>query len=158
MRILFYLVIGVGIVFLIGLEFLWLSPDYNIGTVESGSMSPALNPGDLVITTRPQEKIKPGIVVIYNQGNEVIIHRVVKIEDGQLKTKGDAQEQPDQWLVPISGVKGVYLFKIPRLGYLASFIGTPFYQVSIGMFFIALIVVYGSLRKKEVKSETAKLD
>ena len=151
MRTFFYLVISVGIVFLVGLEFLWLSPDYDIGTVEGESMSSALNPGDLIITARPQGKTKPGMIVIYNQGNEVIIHRVVLIENGQLRIKGDAQEQPDQWLVPVSKVKGVYLSKIPHLCHLVSFIRTPFYQVSIGMFFIALTVVYERKKKDKLR-------
>lgn len=151
MRVFLYLVISIGIVFLVGLEFLWLSPNYDIGTVKSGSMSPAINAGDLVITTNPQEEIKPGMIVTYNQDDEVIIHRVASIENGQLRTKGDVEGNPDQWLVPISGVRGVYLFKVPHLGHLASFIRAPFYQVSISIFFAALTVVYERKKKDKLR-------
>lgn len=151
MRVFLYLIISVGIVFLVGLEFLWLSPNYDIGTVESGSMSPAINAGDLVITARPQREIKAGMIVTYNQDDKVIIHRVVSIENGQLRTKGDAEENPDQWLVPISGVKGVYLFKVSHLGHLAFFIRAPFYQVSISILFATLVVVYENKKKDKLR-------
>jgi len=147
MKAFVYLLVLVSLIFVGGLA-CTLAFGYEVAVLKGESMSPTLNEGDLIITSNFQGKIKPGMIVIYNQGSEVIIHRVVLIEDGQLRTKGDAQGYFDQWLVPISGVKGAYLFKIPRLGHLASFIRTPFYQVSISMFFIVLFVVYE--RKKKI--------
>lgn len=41
-----------------------------------------------------------------------------------LVTKGDAAEDADPWAVSVSDVKGVYLFKIPYVGYMTSFIRT----------------------------------
>lgn len=151
MRIFLYLVISIGIVFLVGLEFLWLSLNYDIGTVESGSMSPVLNPGDLVITARPQGEIKPGTIVIYNQDKEVIIHRVVSVKNGQLRTKGDANENSDQWVVLTPETKGVYLFRIPYLGYLLTFMGSRFYWISVAIFFAALTVVYENKKKEKLR-------
>ena len=148
MRVFLYLVISIGIVFLVGLEFLWLSPNYNIGAVESGSMAPALNPGDLVITTKAQGEIKPGTIITYNQENEVIIHRAVLIENGQLRTKGDANKKSGQRLIPVAEVKWTYLFKIPFLGRFVAFIETHFYQIFIGICFVALVVIYKNKKGK----------
>ena len=61
-----------------------------------------------------------GDIVLYRYGNGYVIHRVVSIEKNQhglqLKTKGDANPDPDPWIVDGPDVVGVALFKIPRAG------------------------------------------
>jgi len=111
-------------------------------------MAPALNPGDLVITTKAQGEIKPGTIITYNQENEVIIHRAVLIENGQLRTKGDANKKSGQRLIPVAEVKWTYLFKIPFLGRFVAFIETHFYQIFIGICFVALVVIYKNKKGK----------
>jgi signal peptidase len=54
----------------------------------------------------------------------LIIHRVIEVKDGNIQTKGDANESADPWLVSISDVKGVFQFKVPYLGFLSSFVRT----------------------------------
>jgi hypothetical protein len=46
------------------------------------------------------------------------------MEGSKLTTRGDAVEDPDPWDVTLSDVRGVYLFKIPSVGYLTNFIQT----------------------------------
>jgi signal peptidase len=47
------------------------------------------------------------------------------VQDGLIQTKGDANEDPDGWALPISNVQGVFLCKIPYLGFLSAFVRTP---------------------------------
>ena len=106
------------------------SPDYNLYTVRSESMTPAINMGDMVITgplNGPiNEEIKPGTIVTYEHGEELITHRVQSIDGNALVIKGDAVEDPDPWPVTLPDVRGVYLFKVPYAGYVPHFVKTKF--------------------------------
>ncbi len=66
-----------------------------------------------------------GSIVTYRQGSELITHRVLSIEGDTLVTKGDAVEDPDPWTVTRQSVGGIYLFRVPYIGYASNFIRTP---------------------------------
>ena len=110
--------------------FVYFSPHYDICLVRSESMKPAINMGDMVITGPPggllSGEVKPGAIVTYQWGEELVTHRVLSVDGDALVTKGDAVEDPDPWPVSLSDVKGVYLFKIPYIGYVSNFVGTKF--------------------------------
>ena len=113
---------------LAGLAFLYFSSGYNLYLVRSESMRPAINMGDLIITgplNGPiNGEIEPGTIVTYEYKKQLVTHRVEAIDGKTLVTKGDATEDPDPWLVTLSDVKGVYLFRIPYVGYLTNFVQT----------------------------------
>lgn len=149
MKVFLYLVISLGIVFVAGLNFLCLSSDYDVAVIKGRSMSPVINHGDLVITAKPQREIEPGMIIIYNQSNRTVIHRVISIENGQLKTKGDAGKYLDPWFVQTSEIKGIYLLKIPYLGYIASFTRTFFYWILV-IILLAIFVLYIKEKKERL--------
>ena len=115
---------------LVGLVFLYLAPNYNLYVVRSESMKPAINMGDLIINgpvSGPiNGEVEPGKVITYEYNGELITHRVESIDEATLVTRGDAVEDPDPWPVAMSSVRGVYLFKIPYVGYVTSFVQTKF--------------------------------
>ena len=83
------------------------------------SMIPLLRPGSTVmITGCSAEFVRVGEIVLFVQGEECLLHRVVSIErsDGQLRliTQGDARDRPDP---PVHSSS--------LLGRLTSFGGTP---------------------------------
>lgn len=130
-----YLATAIGLILIAGLGFLVLSPNYNAGVFKGKSMSPTINSRDLIITTRVREEIKPGMIIGYslltehainllpNYQSELILHRVIWADSQNFTAKGDANEEPDPWQLPISAVKEVYLFKIPYFfGYVGSFL------------------------------------
>jgi len=123
---------------LAGLAFIYFAPGYNLYLVRSESMRPAINMGDLIITSplngSINGEVKPGAIVTYQRGKELITHRVQSIDGTALVTKGDAVEDPDSWSVTVSDLKGIYLFKIPFVGYLTSFV-----QTRLG-WFLAIII------------------
>ena len=108
------------------LAFVFFSPDYDIYFVRSESMKPAINIGDMVIAgpAGAGGGIKPGVIVTYELGKNLITHRVLSIDGDTLITKGDASEDTDPRPVQLSQVKSRYLFKIPYIGYLTSFMRT----------------------------------
>ncbi|MCD6453560.1 MAG: signal peptidase I [Dehalococcoidales bacterium] len=111
-----------------GFAFLKLSPNYNIYLVRSESMTPNLNMGDMVITGPVNGliggEVKPGAVVTYQREKGLVTHRVLSINGDTLVTKGDAVEDPDPWSVSMSDIRGVYLFRLPSIGYVSNFIKT----------------------------------
>jgi signal peptidase len=82
-------------------------------TVMSGSMSPALRPGDLVII-RGEKPVNVGDVVTVKSGEFTYTHRVVeKLEDDRFRLKGDANEDPDPNLVEASQIIGKVVLIFP---------------------------------------------
>jgi len=122
----------------------FLNTSIPLAAVESTSMVPTLNVGDVVIVTGVDpESIKVGDIIVFNkivylpgknyekQLQTPVVHRVVDIvEKGGLryfKTKGDANPLPDHWYVPEDAVLGKVLclngepFRIPYVGYFSIF-------------------------------------
>jgi len=104
---------------------------WRVDTVFSGSMEPKLKVGSVVVT-RPvkAEEIKVGdIITFYSPLKERLTsHRVVAVEQGSsfdFRTKGDASEDADPFLVPDQNVVGKVCFAIPWLGYVTQFVKTP---------------------------------
>ncbi|MEX1377176.1 MAG: signal peptidase I [Eubacteriales bacterium] len=88
----------------------------------SGSMSPTINRGDVVVIKKIDEdtEIFVGDVVIFNAGEYDVVHRVVDIyyEDGTKKfvTKGDANENIDNLSIEHKNIGGVVVATIPYIG------------------------------------------
>ena len=146
----------VSIVLLIiigGFAFLKFSPDYNIYLVRSESMKPAINIGDMIVTGPVNGpingEVKPERIITYKQNKALVTHRVLSIDGESLVTKGDAAEDPDPWSATMASIKGVYLFKIPGVGYMAQFIRTRTGWFLVVLFPAALLV--GLLVKDIVK-------
>ena len=123
-KVIGFAVIGLLLAFAAGVGFLFLSPDYEAQVVRSESMKPTLNMGDVVIIGPVKDPIRPGMIISYQRNEELVIHRVIEVEGRYLETKGDAVEDPDPWQVSTIDVQGVFVFKVPYLGFLSSFVRT----------------------------------
>ena len=121
-----------------GLAFIYFTPGYSLYLVRSESMRPALNLGDLIITSPPNElligEVGTGKIITYEYQSELVTHRVQSVEGQTLVTKGDAVEDPDPWTVSLSDIRGIYLFKVPYVGYVTSFV-----QSKLGWFLMIII-------------------
>lgn len=124
-KVLGWIVTSILVIFIAGLGFIHFMPGYSFSLVRSGSMVPAIKVGDVIIT-RPADaaNTQPGTIVMYLHDVEMITHRVLSIDGNTLVTKGDALEDPDPWPVVMADVKGVYLFKLPYIGYAMNFVRT----------------------------------
>jgi signal peptidase len=89
---------------------------YWLLVVLTGSMKPAINPGDIILVSPLHSKPKVGDVVAYVLEGHIVLHRVVRVyPNGTIVTKGDANTAPDK-PVKLSNVKGVLRLRIPYLG------------------------------------------
>jgi signal peptidase len=83
---------------------------YQAVAMQTGSMAPAIKPGDLAILhqTDPRD-IRAGDAITFVapvNGSPMVTHRVVSIDNGPagptFHTKGDANQSPDPWVVHYS--------------------------------------------------------
>ena len=81
----------------------------------SNSMNPIFKRGDVVIYKK-EENIVPGNIIIFQYQNQMIVHRVVSINNYYV-TKGDANNSVDYIKIKKEDIKGVYQFHIKYLGY-----------------------------------------
>lgn len=95
--------------------------------IETGSMRPTIQPGDLVIVRAVQpETLNIGDIITYATQDKLITHRIIAFEgygnDRRIITQGDANNSED---APIQAaqVRGVVDYTIPRIGLALPWLG-----------------------------------
>lgn len=75
-----------------------LRTEYPMASITSGSMWPALKRGDLILVKgiNDKEEIKEGDIIVYKNPKGFTIHRVIKLNEDTLVTKGDANNVKDK--------------------------------------------------------------
>jgi signal peptidase len=96
-------------------------------TVRSGSMSPTIETGDMVVARRiDPESARPGDIVTFNnpQGGALTTHRVRSVmrtgDKYRFITRGDANNTSEDWSVDADGQIGQIAYRVPKLGYVLS--------------------------------------
>ena len=113
--------------------------------VLSGSMEPALSVNDLVIV-KEQDSYQVDDIVVYQERNHMVIHRVISVGDDVLQTQGDANNVADE-PVNLTCVKGKMIVQVPGVGIVVQLIKTP---VGIfALFAMALYLMELSFRKEQ---------
>lgn len=90
--------------------------------IASGSMSPKIYKGDVVIIDQSiPHTIDEGDVIAYRHGDIIVVHRVVKKQKNRSSfiyyTKGDANENIDNLVIEDDMILGKVKYKIPYIGY-----------------------------------------
>jgi signal peptidase I len=121
------------------------------GEAKGRSMWPWIREGDiLIIEKTPYQKIKPGDVVVYKEKNgEIwIAHRVLKISDNFLITRGDAcLNLRVNEVVPSDKVIGKVIFVKSDKG-IKTLRGTKFVYYLNRYFPLGWWLIYGILKYK----------
>ena len=132
-------------------------------TVLSGSMEPTLPVGSVaVVRLQPIDQIRPGDVITFTDrdpdspATRVVTHRVVSVEQGpsgpSFRTKGDANNTPDQRPTAAADVHGALWYSEPVAGSLRQFLLSPaglFYLVGV-----VLLMVAGHLMLPKTRQPT----
>ncbi len=89
--------------------------------IATGSMEPNINKGDIVIVDQKAKKYKLKDVIAVKKDNVIIVHRlakVVKISDSYFYyTKGDANNNMDDFVIEEDMIIGKVKFRLPFVGY-----------------------------------------
>lgn len=108
--------------------------------VTSGSMSPLIRTGDVVMIDPEIESPEEGSVVAFNSEDDVMIHRVISAErDGTLISKGDSNPRPDSSPIATEDVIGTGRLLVPYLG-LIRVIGWAWWG---GVLAVGIIAAFG---------------
>mgnify|MGYP006279117599 CR=1 FL=1 len=108
--------------------------------VLTGSMRPAIDPGDVVyVSAVPAASVGVGDVITFDRGGDVpTTHRVIEVveRNGEtlFRTQGDANEDPDAELIRPDQVIGVVTFSVPYAGSVMT-------AANSQLGFVALVVV-----------------
>lgn len=107
--------------------------------VMSGSMKPAIYPGDVVvIKEQGPELYKSGDVASYLMGQIVYTHRIVSVEDGMFVMKGDSNNTVDD-IVAADKLEGKVILTIPKVGMAVIFFKTP---LGVGVLAVLLLLSF----------------
>ena len=116
-------------------------------SIQTDSMYPTLNPGDLILDTKISDPadLRPDDIITYwtvINGERVLnTHRIVNIYDGGgyliFETKGDNNTTNDPLTVHESELVGVYKVRIPGVGKVFDYL-----QTSTGFFIVVVIPVF----------------
>lgn len=134
--------------------------------VLSGSMEPAISPGDAVIvgSVNPDSVAVGDVITFHRTQNGIpTTHRVVEVLQGDnglaFRTMGDANEDPDGAPVPAGNLVGRVAFTIPFIGYIIEAGKTPlgyalFIIVPFGLLFAS--EVYGVVKRRRERDTDAR--
>lgn len=118
-----FLLMALAVITFIAPRFGW-----RVDVVMSGSMEPGLKVGSVVIT-RPLDikSVNKGDIITFRSplNGELITHRIISLESSPsviLRTKGDANEHADPFVVSSESLVGRVCFSVPYLGYIARFV------------------------------------
>lgn len=126
---------------------------YGMSFVLSGSMEDRLSVDDLVII-KATNKYKVNDIVLYQDGDNLIIHRIIKINGDKVTTKGDANNVADE---PIqkSQIKGVLVYDIAGLGAAVNILKQP---ISVFIILALAFLLMKLSYRKEQKNDAEELD
>lgn len=106
----------------------FLKTEYPMAAITSGSMWPELKKGDLIFIEgiSDPKTIQQGDIVVYlNEKNAFTIHRVIKLDEETLTTKGDANNVADKPIKYKDVIGRLYKIgdwnaRIPKLGFIST--------------------------------------
>ena len=127
---------------------------YRAYVITSDSMEPAINNGDaIVVKNCEEEDLQTGDVITFEQNQEVITHRIQKIEEDQTTnektyiTKGDNNNIEDSENIKFSAIIGKCILTIPYLGNIISVLENKLIVLIIIL--IILILFFLKIQKQE---------
>jgi signal peptidase I len=151
---------------LAGFGFGYLGSWPPVATVMSGSMSPTIKTGDVVVLKRTHGLPKVGDIVAVSVPDAarsrygyppVVTHRVVSVApDGTITTKGDAKPSPDPFKVRRDAITAKVVMHIPAAGRVLAFLVSPMGLLWLVGGAVMLFVLPFMERRQE--AEEAELD
>lgn len=120
---------------------------YGAALVLTGSMEPTIMADDLILVSA-HESYDAGDIVVYQSGRILVVHRILRMEENAIITKGDANQAEDEPVAP-EQIKGKVIAVIPFLGTVARILKTP--VATVALLIAAVLMMERSFRKEKQK-------
>lgn len=120
---------------------------FSSAAVVTGSMSPAINAGDFIVTKRCTS-YEIGDIITFEGSSAATTHRIVKKIDGGFITKGDANDTADGETVPESSIVGKVVLTVGGAGNIIIAAKSPLGMLCILAVLIAFIYIPELIKKK----------
>ena len=133
--------------------------------IVSKSMEDTINKNDIIVVKKVGKgEISENDIISFDNGNEIITHRIVDIENinGQTlyTTKGDNNRFEDDEKILFEQIEGKYVFKLSKLGYLMNFLKNRYFLIILFIIlifcFIHIINVKRRIKNREEKRKMHK--
>lgn len=140
-----------------------LALGWDASAIESGSMGPTIERGDVVVLRRVaplDEPVGVGSVVRFGVSDgTTVVHRVAAVdrERGEYRTHGDANDGPDRAAVSFESVDGVGRLVVPLVGFPLLWIAERAWGPVIALT-VAIAATVGSLGATMPPRRTGSLD
>ncbi len=119
---------------------------YSAFIIVSGSMEPTINVDDLIIIKEENNYKEQEIVTYKSNKNSIITHRITRIENELIYTKGDNNNTEDE-PIKASQIQGKLVYKINGFGKIVTILSSP---IGIAIFIAILyLIIKGTITNKE---------
>jgi signal peptidase len=134
---------------LLGMATLPAAFGWNSAVVMSGSMRPAFNPGDVVVSSPVSiGQLHPGEIVVVAdplRPGKMLMHRFVRQGTGDtIVTRGDANASEDSTPVPYANVRGLPRMRVPFVGLPVLWLRTHALVPFVALLVLMTAAVWGS--------------
>lgn len=102
------------------------SMGYRPYVVLSGSMEPEIKTGSvcLIDTRHDYNALEVGDIIAFANGRISVTHRIYEFRNELIRTKGDANDSPDQYFIGEENYLGCYVGSVPWAGYAVAWFQT----------------------------------
>lgn len=135
---------------------------YKSFIIKTNSMEPTIDINDVIITKKVQEEeIKVQDIITFIKDNEVITHRITKIENEEnikkYTTKGDNNNIEDSFKITYDNIEGKHILTIPNLGVIVKVLENQIiFLIILLIILICMFFRIQNQEKKEIRREKKK--
>lgn len=155
--------LGVIVVFA-GLAYLHHTNE-RVLVMTTGSMSPVIHPGDMVVLKPgPVTAIRPGDVISFDRPTSAggrVTHRVVAVDNTPsgpaFHTKGDRNHDEDAWVVQYHGVAWREVHVLPAVGQVLATAKRPTGQLALALFIFAMSLILFLPSARQIEEHSTSL-
>lgn len=127
---------------------------YAVFPVASGSMSGAVEVGDLILVHDTDDYAESDVITFYTEGGSYVTHRITEVSETDAgvfyTTKGDANNAEDSEPVSDEDIVGEVIYVIPHVGDVITYMHTTGGMICTALLvvmLVALVTVAGFTKK-----------
>ena len=136
---------------------------YTALEVVTGSMSGSIEIGDIVIVKITKD-VREGDIIVYSNDNNLITHRICKINGETIITKGDANNTEDD-PITVNDIIGKVQYTLRNIGIWKDVLSSPLVLtcITITIILFGIAIIYNpkdkekNMEEKSVKTKKDKI-